>query len=54
MSNSKDKYHQIIELFKKLEAEGWSGSITFDFHRGNVSKKYKTIDIKVITTNSKD
>lgn len=53
MSNSEDKYHQILELFKELKEKEWSGSITFDLHRGNLSKKYKTVNTKLINPKSK-
>lgn len=54
MSKSEDKYYQILEIFKQLKEKGWSGSITFDLHRGNVSKKYKIIDVKSINPKHKD
>lgn len=54
MSNSEDKYHQILELFKEFKEKEWSGSITFDLHRGNISKKYKTVDVKLIKSSHKN
>ncbi len=48
MSNHIDKYRQILEILKKLKEQEWSGSITFDLYKGNVSKKYKKVDIKLI------
>ena len=54
MSKSEDKYHQILEIFKQLKEKEWSGSITFDLHRGNISKKYKIVDVRLINPNSKN